>query len=94
MTRKSVEELAKKQQAESTARQQDELIRNIAVQASFPEEALRRLIPPTVQVPTDGTSQVVEANNSELGKPCETHCKQPSTYPKIFLESRLDKAES
>ena len=69
MTRKSVEELAKEQQAESTARQQDELIRNIAVQASIPEETLRRLIPPTVQVPTDGISQMVEANNSEL---CQT----------------------
>ena len=46
MTRKSVEELVKKQQAESTARQQDKLIRTIAVQANIPEEARRRLIPP------------------------------------------------
>ena len=56
----------KKQQAESTARPQDDLIRNIAVQASIPEETLRRLTPPTVQAPTDGISQVVDANNREL----------------------------
>lgn len=36
------------------------------MQARIPEETLRRLIPPTVQVPTDGISQVVDANNREL----------------------------
>lgn len=66
MTRKSVEGRVKQQQAETQARQQDELIRNIAMQARIPEETLRRLVPPTIQVSTDGISQVVEANNREL----------------------------
>ena len=66
MARKSVKGLVKMQQAESTTRQQDELIRTIAIQASIPEDTLRRLIQPTVQVPTDGIRQVVDANSSDM----------------------------
>lgn len=66
MTHKSVELFINTQHAETTARQQDELNRNNAVQASIPEETLRRLSPPTVQVPTDDISQVVDARNREM----------------------------
>lgn len=36
------------------------------MQARIPEGTLRCLIPPTVQVPTDGISQVVEASNRDV----------------------------
>ena len=87
-TRNSLEELTKKQRAESEARQQYVFIRNIAVQATIPEETLRRLIPGDVTVPTNGIGRGLEAHQRELRQTMEDTLRTTFTISQANLQEQ------